>query len=1757
MVNNNNAFSSSIPMPRRRKGKKEFIGKIKKMYSSNDALYRELLQNSDDAKASEAEIHFTSQNEAVENILFSNNGAHFSAYDWIRLKKIAVENVAEQDEDLFGAGTCAIFRISNAPRIASGKQKLEFFWENDMLHTKMDCVDGPTSKWTNFSLPSRDLYHIPDLVQLGELICANLTFTFHLSKVSVVVNNTERLVIRKSMIQEPIVLKTGKSLLPKSSIWKKKNNVATSSLDGLFLLANPKQGIKEMEYKFSSQLDREKGYVIARFVTAVTKTRIPYGKSKDIERITKKKPQSSFLLQLLTHIVEDSTELGSKISKIMQPLSPLKGGGRIFAGFRTSQTTGLGVHVMAPFIPTVEREAINLQNPFLRQYNTDLLEFCGIVTRLYLEHNMMLLESEIYRDQIEKGLLENNSIHKSSMHGLVDIMKTGLMKATSNDSTDDVDSDPFTASDSQELSTPETQALLLMQAFCPKRSKPDPDVGTLLLKGFTRCIADEAPPVLTLSGFVRGNEAALPSDGIESLVRKNVVRLVIYESAKDFFLNSRCRYLNLDDLSTAVTREILQENKMVLFMKWWAKFSSAGTQDRLSSLMDHIRFQVPSSNHEGGHVRYAGDLSFYVDSDSPMANENLPLPESVIPKCLQEKLGLATLKQSSLRPWFSPLPVEIWVKFIGRHQCMTDGKPEDEYLRLQVLRTLSKEFCRRKSEDQSVFGSICNSVLAEQRCIPFDSSEPSMHTTEMPYKLYSYSAEVRPFYEIGSFLKASYSLEGAGVSEDFLLALGVQRSVSLRFLFSRLDYLRWSDDPKILVEYLLASKLNDSDWKILRTARYLPCENDMSSKRFMPSDLCLPDPELRIFPFVRLLQWVSEETISTTSPVGIFLLKSGVQCLPPLESVLEYISNEVTDERIRMRCLDFVCSKINPKSIYDIEYSSLSVSNRQEYRILPAFTESFLGFEKENRELLSPPTCFLDLGCAVMGFSIIDPRLGEKRAWYGSKLECSSGPSPEVLVEKLLDIVKRHKEIPEAVKYEDLNSNSEQTLQSFSSIFKYLSNRTSEFTSDLLSPLIDERFIPIAIKGNIQWFCPKQVFFESNDRRNSAAKQLFDTIVDFSPFLALVGVQEEVPLEYLFSNRDQLQRSDDPRSLIDYLLTSSLDESDWEVLRTNKYLPAENELLSTRFMPSELYMPDPELHIFRFIRFLKWPSEGTIADKSSQISFLTKIGVRSVPPLTAILKYLSDDVKDDKVRMQCLDFVCNRLQGNHPYQYEYSCLKEMHQFRILPSVSKSIFGGEKEVSELRSPKDCFLERDSAIMGFSIVDPKLGEKGDLYGSLLGCPLAPDSELLIQQLLILVNTSKERLNETHNEALKEKSEMVIRVFTTIFKYLSSCTPIFAPEMLTVLEDEKFIPCLIDDCVQWNYPKNVFFKSDKEGKKSVAEQMFQTTVCFSPFLSSVGVRKEVSLDYLASQWDNLKSPENPKALIDYLLTSNTTGNTNFLSHTDKTEPSTETHGIRHEGNESIRDDERNKSRRGNELKEVTKHKELPKTMIDNSTAAHDKTIAELSKEILSLKTSEAKLSSEVDVLQGMLDAEKTKCKTEKDALEAISSIVGILKHEVKEANAALSKSNEKKFEFENMVDNLKTDMRRKEEILENKTSECEKLLKINANLTIERNKAVDSLRSSNADINFATKLKFQKEELEKEISLLLRIKEQNQKQFFMDTEEEKDIDWQNTQNASREKERNGGVRSILMGRTSVGKIPKMLAGKKKETEIVGNVL
>ena len=803
---------------------------------------------------------------------------------------------------------------------------------------------------------------------------------------------------------------------------------------------------------------------------------------------------------------------------------------------------------------------MDLQDAALRLFNLELLQMAGILLRLALDHAFGLLDTAWHESAEERAQLEHqarnklvrtnsnvsgdaatttdedtvaddddetvDTTKKSSFFGFARFMARGVKKrivsvvSSVNELLDD-GSDLLRPPDPRPLVTVERQAIALMQAYCPHRSTPDPQVGTALAEGFGRCL-QVPPPVLTVTGVVRSDWARLPHQGLQIFCPERVIRQVVYDNATEYHdYIAQCRKLHMDDLLEYVAQNPLAEEQALKLLQWWRPFYRASNtivRNKGASLKELLRFHPEKEPEVTLALR---QWLFYVEKDSLLGNDSaagvsLPLPETVIPMVYQEKIGMTTLTDSSMRDWFEPIPMEIWAEFVAHEPCMAKGQPEDEVLRVQALLTLYKEYSRRPLTERTMFGSLCQSLLADKPCLPFDSPEPSQKAADIPSDLYLYSAELKAFEGVGSFRKVAASLKNAGITEDFLLALGVRKSVSIDFLFSNLDTLQWSNDPRPLVEYLRQATLTAEDRRKLVQTRYLPAEKD--TKTYAPSELFLPSLDLRIFPFVKMLQWPTESEVSERSENGVFLVRLGMQTIPKLSQILEYLTEAKLVDAERRRCLEYVSNRLSPKGVYYDSYCRLGYTQKKKYTFLPCSKHEPMSGKPDRKELMSPIGCYSDSGCGVMGFPVVDPELGDSGKLYGSLFQCATEPESRVLARQLLHLVEvAKKKQNQANEPEEHVEMAERIEQSFSAVFKYLSHRSSDFEVSELNALKSQAFIPCRVnKNSIVWFKPNNVFFrQDKGRRDELTAELFQ-LVDFSPFLAAAGVKQEATTREIF-----------------------------------------------------------------------------------------------------------------------------------------------------------------------------------------------------------------------------------------------------------------------------------------------------------------------------------------------------------------------------------------------------------------------------------------------------------------------------------------------------------------------------------------------------------------------------------------------------------------------------------------------------------------
>lgn len=1096
-------------------------------------MYRELLQNSNDAEAQNAEIHFTTALTGnvrhVSQVVYRNDGHPFREPDWSRLRNIAEGNPDVSKVGAFGVGAYTMFSICEEPLVISGQTALAFSWRGDALWARSAPAPKPDPVWTTFVLPSRDPYPVPELVPFAQFLCASLTFTNSLRNIRLIIDEANVLTIRKTIIEKPSVVTP-----PRASSWFANDGMVTKSPNSIFTLGRSDSAVTQSVVEISVDLEGHQHSVCARYMSAVANVRVPADMLRRIERVTKKSPPPQVSVHIFIDAAARSIPSGNRAAEVTHAFSPNLGAGRVFIGFRTSQTTGLAAHLAGPLIPTVEREAIDLQDRALKIYNSDLLFVAGILMRLTLEHAMGLVGARWENTKEQRLALESKAMLETKkgkpeiappkpevknpdppksdgLFGFVRFMTSGVKRIaeaiTSGDMGRADDEDYLNPPDPRPLSGEERDAIMLMRAFSPQQSTPDQTVGAVIASGFVTCMPKQSPPVLTMSGVVRATDSRLPFRGIEAFVKKGVIRKVVFSNAENFFKEvAGCRPLSTNDLVQELSTRTLPEDEFIRFVKWWVRFTRVQPETLPStrqSLKDTLRFTVePEKDRDGSsesenRLLSLKDVPFFRGDE--LSSGTLPMPPSVLPLHIQNEITLRTLRDSALSSWFSPLSFATWAGYIVNHPILKDGHKQDSDVRLEVLAVLSKELSRRSGPDRARYEKWINESLAKRQCIPYDSPLELAVGTEHPSDMYLPDAEIGIFEGLGSFKKVSVTLEKAGISKEFLIAIGARKAISIDFLLTNLDNLKWNDDPEPLVRYLRTATLSNGDLEKLRESQYLPEAKD-KSRTYSPTELHLPNEELKNFPFVKILQWsgaLLESSLNAT-----FLKKLGCRVDPSLNRVLNYIAKDVKDDKTRLQCLEFVAHRLGPGGAYQNEYGSFL-----NMRFLPAIRKDPLDSSPTRSEMQSPNTCFSDPDCLCLDFAVLDSKvvLGVGRM-FGERFRCPLKPKTDMLIHQLTNIVS----VAKRKTREDANPIDaiaiSNVLEAFPVIFRYLSSRTAEMTAKEISTLKEVAFIPCHNGGRVDWFKPDEVYFKNS---NDDVGTLLCKVIEFDPFLAAMGVRSE------------------------------------------------------------------------------------------------------------------------------------------------------------------------------------------------------------------------------------------------------------------------------------------------------------------------------------------------------------------------------------------------------------------------------------------------------------------------------------------------------------------------------------------------------------------------------------------------------------------------------------------------------------------------
>ena len=905
-------------------------------------------------------------NHTLRRLVVQNDGQPFTKTDWARLKRIAEGNPDETKIGAFGVGFYSVFADCEEPFVSSGDQAMAFYWKGNALFTKKSTLPiEQSSHHTTFVLDYRNTTTpLPNLLSVSQFLATSLTFVA-LENIEFWIDDYQILSLKKKSspsidlsLPRGLETSTKERLMKVAAVdrtstqidasymnvlgWKPK--VATSASKGIdsynegpslksffarlttssaqvAAKAKAQQEAAAAQTAISEDVTKTNSSTIfLRATSASINTSVAASFASELQRATKKPPPKTTKISILTSSynelqASEASKSDAVVNKTIDVFASVlpskKNGGRIFIGFPTMQTTGAGLHISAPsVIPTVEREAIDLNARWVRTWNAELLRAAGIVIRLAYANEMEELRQ---------------TLHRNAVNGNI---------------------------------TPEIVAKFLPEAihtlktFAFEESTPSGQISQHLEEAFWTCFKKASIEMYSSVGVLQTTEIRLSTEEVGKFV--NNIPVLIPETTSLPFVKKLLEFglishVDVTDIKRELGSKALTKAQLIHFIIWLAKKSSTGELDPGSrnALLSAAVAEISEDGNPGTIITLDSITTFLGSNAIP---KNLPLPPTTIPHAYTSALASSELYALGWRA----LDMAGWLKFLIETES---SRPQEEKLSahpafaVQVLTVLSKSWDTTSNHNRNEIVTL----LQGKTTIPTKAG--------MRKPLDSFFPSVKLFDDLPVIVGCEK------VKEKFLIALGVRKTLDLDTIFTRLLHAsdekgqtKWSHKELL---YYLASVQKDipaSDMAKLRETRFCPKEagpkGEESSKAstalYKISELFQPNAALRPLG-LPILHWPGPPlNYRIASVESQFILSLGLRVHPNGPEIMDLMASR--DEETRTSAMSYFITNHQTNSYFNFSTRS--------------FGKPFLPIEG-NKHLVQPIDCFVNEGAAILGFDIL------------------------------------------------------------------------------------------------------------------------------------------------------------------------------------------------------------------------------------------------------------------------------------------------------------------------------------------------------------------------------------------------------------------------------------------------------------------------------------------------------------------------------------------------------------------------------------------------------------------------------------------------------------------------------------------------------------------------------------------------------------------------------------------------------------------
>ncbi|KAG1888113.1 hypothetical protein F4604DRAFT_1715581 [Suillus subluteus] len=909
------------------------IDKVLARYSGEFTVFRELLQNSDDAQSSAVEIHFETEEylrrkngkdavqpeddvgfpdlktTPVSQWTFRNNGIVFRDEDWNRLRKIAEGNPDEEKIGAFGVGFYSLFSVTEEPFVISGGHGMQFYWKEktgDQLLVRRGDLPSKdvlqSNPWTTFEMTLREQGPVPQPFDLTRFLASSITFMVHLRSVSVFLDSHRLAHLTKSPgvpkelgLSKVLKKSSGSGLMSVKSVQSAATRIQAQVMHAVYDLGTEKPLVLPVGEPrkvsqggfFSSLLSTFTSHnqpVLAKplpqpqvnkdptgvYTSSVTLTmfnadvdvKLDKKLQSELHRSTKKNPPNHLNYSLIytgkdeyNVSVEEEKSQPVSCGSVFQGLrADLNGAGQahVFIGHATGQTTGIGGHMASRFIPTVERESIDLVDIV---WNRELLYVGGYLCRAAYE-----MELENIR------VLWNEAASSSNTNGFHPDPQLG-----------DWLRDRF---------------LHVLRFFTFHASTPSSDVARFLEAAFFGC-STLPLKVLSTTGVRDASDVRAPDPMFSSFLKHlPVLPAPVLSSAPLAIRTLQSKELITDitfsDVLAQLRQHPLNEEELIACLKWWVGVGQQDpTHDTTRARTELLNATILSLG-SGNDIRPIPLSMVQYFIHQRMIPLDGPLPDTLMPLSVTKHFTQEQLKSFGWREFL----ILDWIQHIFRPDVMNANPAQDvtrssEWAE-RVLTVLARTWSSLSKESHETVKAI----LAQKSCIPTSSGLQKPHLAYFP------SANIFNDLPVVTFTSGG-TLKGN--VEKLLSFVGVRKHVDLQVVFDRMVKTGdWTISDLITHLVTIQSTLTADEITKLQMTSAFSKEGEKAlpgkKSRYRASDLYEPSVTNRQLG-LPIIDWGEKTKWRSSSEEAKLLHRLGLRKNPPLDLTVKLCASSEPDIR--------------------------------------------------------------------------------------------------------------------------------------------------------------------------------------------------------------------------------------------------------------------------------------------------------------------------------------------------------------------------------------------------------------------------------------------------------------------------------------------------------------------------------------------------------------------------------------------------------------------------------------------------------------------------------------------------------------------------------------------------------------------------------------------------------------------------------------------------------------------------------------------